>query len=196
MSKKGQSPFILFNGEEIPDTNFTIEYLCKYFKKEAYPGVSEVDKAVARAFLKMMEENTTWPIFIYRYVDHSDEYAKYFMPKASVEMKQGLQNGLKESVANRARMHGIGRHSSEEIHKIGCDDIQAISTYLGSKPYLMGDRPTVVDCSLFGIITQVICVPMKFPERKYIQDNCPNLLDFVDRIKSNYWPDWDEQCLI
>ena len=41
-------------------------------------------------------------------------------------------------------MHGIGRHSSEEIHKIGCDDIQAISTYLGSKPYLMGDRPTVV----------------------------------------------------
>ena len=53
-----------------------------------------------------------------------------------------------------------------------------------------------VDCSLFGIITQVICVPMKFPERKYIQDNCPNLLDFVDRIKSNYWPDWDEQCLL
>ena len=59
-SKKGQSPFILFNGEEIPDSNFTIEYLCKYFKKEAYPGVSELDKAVARAFLKMMEENTTW----------------------------------------------------------------------------------------------------------------------------------------
>ena len=47
-------------------------------------------------------------------------------------------------VANRAKMHGIGRHNSEEIHKIGCDDIQAISTYLGTKPYLMGDIPTIV----------------------------------------------------
>ena len=47
-------------------------------------------------------------------------------------------------VANRAKMHGIGRHSSDEIHKIGCDDIRAISTYLGTKPYLMGESPTVV----------------------------------------------------
>ena len=47
-------------------------------------------------------------------------------------------------IAERARNHGIGRHSSEEIHKIGCDDIQAISTFLGSKPYLFGDTPTVV----------------------------------------------------
>ena len=60
MSKKGQSPFILFNGEEIPDTNFTIDFLCKYFHKEPYPGLNVVEKSVARAFLKMMEENTAW----------------------------------------------------------------------------------------------------------------------------------------
>ena len=60
MSKKGQSPFILFNGEEIPDSNFTIDFLCKYFNKEAYPGLSVEEKSVARAFLKMLEENTTW----------------------------------------------------------------------------------------------------------------------------------------
>ena len=60
LSKKKQTPFVLFNGEEIPDTNFIIEFLCKYFCKEAYPGVSDVDKAIARAFIKMMEENTIW----------------------------------------------------------------------------------------------------------------------------------------
>ena len=59
-STKGQSPFILFDGKEIPDSNFIIEYLCDYFKKDPYPGLSDVDKATARAFLKMIEENTTW----------------------------------------------------------------------------------------------------------------------------------------
>ena len=64
MSKKGQSPFILLNGEEIPDSNFIIEHLCKYFNKDPYPGLTEVDKAIARAFLKMIEENTTWYVNI------------------------------------------------------------------------------------------------------------------------------------
>jgi len=47
-------------------------------------------------------------------------------------------------VGNRARCHGIGRHSSEEIQKIGCDDVQAISDFLGDKPFMMGDKPTLV----------------------------------------------------
>ena len=51
-----------------------------------------------------------------------------------------------------------------------------------------------VDCSLFGMMTQVVCVPMQFPERKYIQEHCQNIIDFVERVKSNYWPEWEEQC--
>ena len=73
MSKKGQSPFILFNGEEIPDSNFIIEHLCKYFNKDPYPGLTEVDKAIARAFLKMIEENTTWYVNIMKMLPNTPE---------------------------------------------------------------------------------------------------------------------------
>ena len=38
------------------------------------------------------------PIFIYRYVDNADEYAKYFMPKAPVEMKDRMKAMLQASV--------------------------------------------------------------------------------------------------
>ena len=38
------------------------------------------------------------PIFIYRYVDNADEYAKYFMPKAPVEMKERMKTMLEASV--------------------------------------------------------------------------------------------------
>ena len=71
-------------------------------------------------------------------------------------------------------MHGIGRHSSEEIHEIGCDDIQAISTYLGSKPYLMGDRPTVVSY----VTSQWACSVETTARRR-----CFNVMRLLDLLK-------------
>ena len=59
-SSKGQSPFILFNGDVIADSNFSVGFLSKQFNKDLLPGLNAVDKAIARAFIKMMEENTTW----------------------------------------------------------------------------------------------------------------------------------------
>ena len=50
----------MFNGEEMPDSNFIIEYLSEYFKKDPYAGLNNVEKSVARAFIKMVEENTAW----------------------------------------------------------------------------------------------------------------------------------------
>ena len=32
---------------------------------------------------------------------------------------------------------------------------QSLSDYLGSKQFLMGDQPSVVDCALFGTILQI-----------------------------------------
>ena len=60
MSKKGQSPFIMFNEQEYPDSNFIIEYLSSYFSVSMEKHLSDTDKAISRAFLKMIEENMTW----------------------------------------------------------------------------------------------------------------------------------------
>ncbi|KAJ8304573.1 hypothetical protein KUTeg_018156 [Tegillarca granosa] len=110
VSSKGQSPFIMINEKEIPDSNFGIDYISDHFGIDPYPGLSKSEKGVARAFLKMIEENLAWTIFWYRYF------------------------------SERAHSQGIGRHSNEEIYKIGCDDIRAISDYLEDKksivPYL------------------------------------------------------------
>ena len=38
MSKKGQIPYIELNGQHIPDSNLSIEFLKNYFK-ESYPKV-------------------------------------------------------------------------------------------------------------------------------------------------------------
>ena len=46
-------------------------------------------------------------------------------------------------------MQGLGRHSNEEIYKIGCDDIRAIAQYLGDKNFMFGDKPVLVSLVLY-----------------------------------------------
>ena len=77
-----------------------------------------------------------------------------------------------------AHGQGMGRHSEAEAIEIGFKDLRAMSLYLGNpffvsfikfecvasspafilgtKPYFMGDKPTEVDCALFGMLAMVV----------------------------------------
>ena len=81
----------------------------------------------------------------------------------------------------------------EEARQIGISDLQAISDWLGSKPYMMGDAPHPVDCSVFGFLAILF---YNGPEDNFFtkeaKERFPNLKAYVDRIKSEFWPDWDE----
>ena len=51
---------------------------------------------------------------------------------------------------------------------------------------------TFADCTMFGHLVQFVYIPMDIPQKAYIQENCPNLAKFVDRMKDLLWPDWEE----
>ena len=70
----------------------------------------------------------------------------------------------------------------------------AVAKILGKKPYFLGTKPTTIDCLLFGHLVQFLYIPMDFPQKAYMRENCKNLVDYVDRIKCEFWPDWDEEC--
>ena len=85
---------------------------------------------------------------------------------------------------------GIGRHTAEEQYAIGMEDLEAISVLLGTKPYLMGDRPALVDLTLFGFV----CMPLfvDFEDGVYkdaVVNKFPNLKAHALRIKEKFWPD-------
>ena len=48
-----------------------------------------------------------------------------------------------------------GGHS--DVQRAGMEDLQAISTVLGDeKSYILGDRPSDVDCTLFGFMCLIL----------------------------------------
>merc|ERR1711879_1051024 len=90
--------------------------------------------------------------------------------------------------------HGIGRHSEEEVKKIGLADLKAFSEYLGNKPFLFGEKPCIADASLFGFLAQILSTHDEDNWlRKTINDDYKNLGDYVERVKEKYWSDWEEE---
>src|SRR5260370_7842845 len=59
----------------------------------------------------------------------------------------------------RATLHGqgLGRHSPEEILALGTRSINAISDFLGDKPFFMGGEPTGADATMFAFVCAVLC---------------------------------------
>jgi glutathione S-transferase len=81
---------------------------------------------------------------------------------------------------------GIGRHSSDEIHRIGIRDLNAVADFLGDKPFFMGPNPTEIDATVYGLISNIIQVPVETPVKAAGLER-PNLLKYCDRMKARFF---------
>jgi len=67
-------------------------------------------------------------------------------------------------------------------------DIDAISDFLGENNYFLGEEPSTLDASAFGILINTLGCPIESPLKDHgLSKN--NLINFVARIKSRYFSD-------
>lgn len=53
-------PWIEFNGQEIADSNFCVQFLSKEFQVDVDSHLSATERGIAHSILTMLEENTYW----------------------------------------------------------------------------------------------------------------------------------------
>lgn len=82
--------------------------------------------------------------------------------------------------------HGMGRHSEEEIYQLGRRDLDALSDYLAEKRWFMGEQPTTLDASAFGMLANILWVPIESPLRDRLR-SLANLTAFCDRVRERYY---------
>jgi len=208
-SPKGQIPYIRLNSKEdgtlIADSNFIIKFLSKKLgiDKVEEDMLSSQELAVAHAFTRMIEEHTTQIGFYYRYALNMEKFCSAVIPlnwfnhNSSLTLKAWLFLKFWKRIQpigfkQKMKYVSFGRHSDEEKWTISCQDIQSISDYLGDKTYIFGDRATTVDCTLFGHFAQFLYIPLDFPQKRYMIENCTNVVRYVERFKEEYWSDWDK----
>lgn len=82
----------------------------------------------------------------------------FAMPKILLKIFMALYG--RRTILLGAWFQGIGRHSEEQITQIICDDLRALSKYLGSKKFILGEEPCEDDCAIFGELAQALwCMP-------------------------------------
>lgn len=192
-SNKGQSPFIYFNGQQIADSNMIMMHLCKYFGLDPRDGLSDKEWGASRALRHMVESSLVWTFFYFRYTEHYMLFAKvHYIPLPKL-LANFIRARMAKGVKKRCYHVGIGRLSTEEMYEVGLEDIRALSCYLGDNHFMCGSKPTAIDCCVFGHLAQVAYVhSLPYPHRELLEAECPNLLRYLDRVKTLLWPDWDE----
>ncbi len=192
VGKKGKMPWIEYKGEKVADSNFIIDHLNKVLEMDMDKDLSDSDKAQSRAFRLMMEENTYYTMTYNRYVDEYNEWKK-ICGSSSKGIGFAVSFKMTQRKARSALdQQGIGRHSKEEIYHLAEQDLRALSAFLGEKPFFMGNQATAVDATAFGLLANFLYSGLESPQSKLMKEELKNLSDFVEKVKSEFWADWQD----
>lgn len=197
-SVKKQIPFIELNGRQVADSNFCIEHLTEAFNVKIDSNLSPLEKAESRAFTFLLEESIRWALVYSRgknnkFFAGEEGCGQHISGVKKFIFKNFMREQLRKKLWNMCYLQGIGRHSVDEVEKIVKKDLLAVSVFLADKPFFFGTKPSTLDATAFGHLTQLYYTPLVFNNiKEYMDEKTPNLVAFIDRMKNSYWGDWDE----
>ncbi|XP_067664878.1 failed axon connections homolog [Haliotis asinina] len=190
MSSKGKTPWIEYNGEEVPDSEFCIEYLNAKFNVDLNTKYNQSERAIGRAFRKLAEEDIYWYIGLSRCV-----YDRNQVIFSRLGLNWLVKKILMRKAMTSAWHHGIGRHSEKEVTHIADGDLKALSDFIGNKKFLLGDTPCQEDCAVFGMLAQVVWHMPGSEGERIVNETYTNLRQYCMRMRDLYWPDWNDRVL-
>jgi glutathione S-transferase len=185
---KGKLPWIEHEGHRIGDSGFIIEYLERRFGSSVNGGLSAAERAIALSLRRLIEENLYWTMVYDRWMveDNWRVFRDVVLGGVSPPLRRVVAPLARRGVRRQLKGHGMGLHSRDEIHAIGRRDIGAVADFLGSKPFLMGGAPTEIDAVAYGLLPNVMHVPIESPIKEVALERA-NLVEYVERLRSRYF---------
>jgi len=185
---KGKVPWIEDQGRTVADSAFIIEHLKAAHGDPLGPGLDAEQGATSLALQRLIEEHLYWAIAHGRFLD--DEVwpttKTQFLAGFPAPLRPLVGRLVRKTIAKSLHLQGLGRHSQEDIYRIACDDLTALSAFLGAKPYFFGERPTELDATAYGFLAQVLWAPGARRVREHMEQT-RNLPAFCERMKQTFY---------
>lgn len=180
----GKLPVLKDGDALIADSSHIQRYLAQNYGLDLDDGLNKEQKAVAEAFLRMAEEHLYWTIVYSRWIDEAGRAFMLAGPFATVpeDAREQVFAQVQAGVKAELDGHGIGRHSPADIYAFGCADLDAISDYLGDKPFFFGDKITSLDAALAPIIGNFVYNPFDTAVTAHAKSKA-NLTAYVERFE-------------
>ena len=185
----GKLPYIVDGDKTVADSEAIIAYLAATYGVDLDKGLNAEQKAVARAFERMLSEHSYWGLLYARWIapEGFAQTRKLFFAQLPLLLRGLISRLARKDTIRNAHGHGLARHAPEKIYARIAQDLQAVADYLGDKPYLMGAEPTTVDATVYGFIANFHRAQVKTPLAALVARH-PRLIAYSERMTQRCFP--------
>ncbi len=185
---KGKLPFIDDGGKRVADSHLIINYLRAQYDSPLDKGLSREQRAIATLVGKSLDEQLYWCLVYSRWI-RADTWplvkATFFNPLPA-PMRTIISSIARHKVKRSLYLQGFGRHRDEEILLMTTEMFQALADLLGDKRYFFGERPSTLDATAYGFLSEFILseIQNEFSERARGYEN---LVRYCEAIRNRYY---------
>jgi Glutathione S-transferase, C-terminal domain len=132
----------------------------------------------------MVEEHLYWVLVYSRWTDDAvwEDFKRKLRPTSSpVELQARRELTLRD-----LHGQGLGRHTSSEVYELGDADLSALSAFLGNKRYVLRERPTSLDATVFAVLATILWPPYESPLKARAR-TLVNLEPYCRRMLEQYY---------
>lgn len=186
---KGKSPWIETEKGIMGDTELIIAWLKQTRGVDPDEELTPLQRAEGLAWRRLFEEHyhQVWEYLTFLTPAGMSSAREWFgqFPALPRPLIRALMiRGLRRQLYAR----GVGRHSLEDIERMGSADIDAAATYLGDRPFWLGDEPTTTDCTAFAFLALTIWTPPISAVHERAREHA-NLVAFCERMGALFFAD-------
>jgi glutathione S-transferase len=188
---KGKIPWVVDDdGTVIADSRFIIEHLRKRHGDPLDAELSAEQRALGHMATRMLEEGSYWVGLYARWGEPAGwERVKAVLRPMLPRVAAGpILSLIRRGVLRAGHGQGTMRHRADEIFALGRADIDALATILGDKPYLVGERPSSFDATVYAFAISLLWAPFDNPLRAHGR-GLPNLEAYCRRFSQRYFPE-------
>jgi glutathione S-transferase len=186
---RGKLPLIDDGGTRVDDSNNIIAHLRARYPDDIDGDISPEEHAQAIAWDRLLGEHLYWSGVIqvrWRTVANWERYIGYIVGGAAVgpELREALED-FRYVILSEFYGQGMGRRSGAEVLALFKQDIDALSDFLGKKPFFLGEKPRWIDASVYTHLGHCMVVPFESEGKEYALGK-GNLVDYLARMRERF----------
>lgn len=165
---KGKLPFIVDDGRIIADSGAILAHLEASRPDPLDAGLDAAARTTAHLVRRTLEESLYFVMLFDRWaIDANWPRVRdgFFgmIPGALRPLVTGL---IRRKILRDLKGQGTGRMTVAEVHARGVADIEAVAEALGTRDFLVADRPTTIDVTLHAFVDNLLAAGFPGPLRE------------------------------
>lgn len=190
--KKGKFPWVrLDSGEELCDSSHIIARLTQDHGVSIDADLDAEQRARALLVQRMIEDHLYFAVVYLRWQDPEGwaQTRPVFFRGLPPVVSTLLPPFIRSATVKSLHGQGTGRHSRADVEAGARADLEALSTLLGDRPWLLGDSPHSIDA--LGTVTVDAILRAPSGGLAAHVEGLPNLVAYAARGRATWWPELD-----